>query len=435
MDHRFSTLFFQPPRTPPSPEDTSMSGALPDPNTLGKRKSTTMKQLLKKLFGIPRQTTDPLIKTAEPVPSALSQQVWSEFSSITKTPSKASSTLKKTSTLKKSPRTSGTDSNVVVAPPGQPLPAFKRRDFFHKSSSSSAASISSSVFSSKRTSTAANSVRDSKFSSISSLPSLASLALLPHPSRTSSPGPSLSLSVDELALLQSLIRKIARQLKKQEYLTNHLAGNLVSLFGRKEAQIHSMKRLRVQEREIGAREVWRVKEVVGRGFLRRGVLVGRSEGALNLLRTALDNATRAPSTPQSTVTRRSSSSSPSTLSSASYTTAPSISPRSVPTFTLPLNTLADTTATLSSDLSLHSILNAEFKTTIYTSCLSSRWNGLPGGGFNGNVKGNINDRIMMHRFVSFVESRIQLMEECDVRLVVLVGRVEELGKGRVVEGK
>ncbi len=39
-----------------------------------------------------------------------------------------------------------------------------------------------------------------------------------------------------------------------------------------------MKRLRIQEREMAAREVWKVREAVGRGFLRRGVLVGRSEG-------------------------------------------------------------------------------------------------------------------------------------------------------------
>lgn len=66
-------------------------------------------------------------------------------------------------------------------------------------------------------------------------------------------------------------------------MTNHLAGNLVHLFARKEAQIHAMKRARVQEREMAAREVWRLRETVGRGFLRRGVLVGRSEGVSCLL--------------------------------------------------------------------------------------------------------------------------------------------------------
>lgn len=67
-------------------------------------------------------------------------------------------------------------------------------------------------------------------------------------------------------------------MKKQEYLTSHLAGNLVHLFGRKEAQIMCLKRVRVADREAAAREVWRVRESVGRGFLRRGVLVGRGEG-------------------------------------------------------------------------------------------------------------------------------------------------------------
>lgn len=137
--------------------------------------------------------------------------------------------------------------------------------------------MSSSMMNKKRSST--YSTRDSKFSSISSLPSLAALSLHPHSqSRTSSPGPSLLLSVEELALLQSLIRKVARQLKKQEYLTNHLAGNLVHLFARKEVQIHGMKRVRAPAKEMAAREVWRMREGVGRGFLRRGVLVGRSEG-------------------------------------------------------------------------------------------------------------------------------------------------------------
>lgn len=46
----------------------------------------------------------------------------------------------------------------------------------------------------------------------------------------------------------------------------------------------------------------------------------------------------------------------------------------------------------------------------------------------GNTKGNVNDRIMMHRFVSFVESRIELLEACDTRLGLLVGKIEGLGK-------
>ncbi len=46
----------------------------------------------------------------------------------------------------------------------------------------------------------------------------------------------------------------------------------------------------------------------------------------------------------------------------------------------------------------------------------------------GNVKGNINDRIMMHRFVTFVESRIRIIEECDARLGSLVGKIEGFAK-------
>lgn len=69
-----------------------------------------------------------------------------------------------------------------------------------------------------------------------------------------------------------------RQLKKQEYLTTHLAGNLVHLLGKKEMQIQCMRRCKVQDREKAAREIFRAKENVGRGFLRRGVLVGRCEG-------------------------------------------------------------------------------------------------------------------------------------------------------------
>ncbi|KAF8865613.1 hypothetical protein BDZ45DRAFT_417024 [Acephala macrosclerotiorum] len=460
MDHRFSTLFFQPTRSLPSPEDTdlTMSGALPDPQTLGKRKSTTMKSLLRKLFGIPRQTADPLVKNSEPTPSALSQQVWNEIGAITKTTSKTPSTnLKKTPTSKsgKSYKSAASNSAVVVHPPNPPLPSFRRKDIFHKSSTSTSSASSIFTAHSKRASSVAT--RDSKFSSISSLPSLATLSLHPsHPHRVS-PGPSIPLTVSELALLQSLIRKVARQLKKQEYLTNHLAGNLVHLFSRKESQIHNMKRLRIQERDMAAREVWRVREGVGRGFLRRGVLVGRSEGALNLLQTALDKAARAPSTLQSTtqnsppspssstqVPSLSATRSPSTTSESTSTSdSTSTSPRSSVatsqtsfsehTFNVPLNTLNDTIATLQADLSFHSILNSELMNTIYTTCLESRWNGLPGGGIVGNTKGNVNDRIMMHRFVSFVGSRISLLEACDTRLGLLVGKIEGLGKRERME--
>ncbi|CZR61944.1 uncharacterized protein PAC_11841 [Phialocephala subalpina] len=445
MDHRFSALFFQPPRTLPSADDSeiTMSGALPDPQTTGKRKSTTMKHLLRKLFGIPRQTTDPLVKNREPTPSALSQQVWNEIGALTKTTSKASlTTLKKTPTSKsgKLYKSTASDSAVVVYPPNPPLPSFRGKDIFHRSSTSTSSASSIFTTHSKRASSVAT--RDSKFSSISSLPSLATLSI--HPSLQHarvSPGPSVPITVSELAFLQSLIRKVARQLKKQEYLTNHLAGNLVHLFSRKEAQIHNMKRLRIQERDMAAREVWR---------------------ALNLLRTALDKVARAPSTPQST-TRNSSPSSPSSssqVSSLSASCSPSTVSESVSasisasnststsprpsvatsqtsvnehTFNVPLNNLNDTISTLQADLSLHSILNSELKNTIYTACLESRWNGLPGGGIAGNKNGSVNDRIMMHRFVSFVESRIALLEACDTRLGLLVGKIEGFGKREGIE--
>ncbi|KAE8452273.1 hypothetical protein EG329_000973 [Mollisiaceae sp. DMI_Dod_QoI] len=409
MDHRFSTLFFQPPRTPPLPEATAMSGALPDPQALRKRKSTAMKQLLRKLFSIPRQITDPLVKNSEPKSSESNRQSWSEFVFMTKLSSETASIPKKTPTtkLRKISKTTTTDSTVVVLPLNPPLPSFRRKDIFHKSTTSTNSISSSITAHSKRTSSI--STRDSKFSSISSLPSLVTLSLLPkHSHPHASPGPSLSLPISELALLQSLIRKVSRQLKRQEYLTNHLAGNLVHIFSKKEAQIHGMKRLRIQEREMAAREVWK---------------------ALNLLRTALDNALRAPSTPRNR-TRNSSPSSPlSGLQSSSPTssTTSSNSPRSstvsshLHTFTLPLNTLNDTTSALHGDLSLHSVLNSELKNTIYTACLESRWNGLPGGGMRGNVKGNINDRIMMHRFVTFVESRISLRKG---RMGCILSRIE-----------
>lgn len=51
----------------------------------------------------------------------------------------------------------------------------------------------------------------------------------------------------------------------------------------------------------------------------------------------------------------------------------------------------------------------------------------------GNTKGNVNDRIMMHRFVSFVGSRISLLEACDTRLGLLVGKIEGLGKRERME--
>jgi hypothetical protein len=56
----------------------------------------------------------------------------------------------------------------------------------------------------------------------------------------------------------------------------------VHLFGRKEAQIQCIKRCRAQDREVATKEIFRVKENIGRGFLRRGALVGRSEGVSSL---------------------------------------------------------------------------------------------------------------------------------------------------------
>jgi hypothetical protein len=47
---------------------------------------------------------------------------------------------------------------------------------------------------------------------------------------------------------------------------------------------------------------------------------------------------------------------------------------------------------------------------------------------NGNKKGNVNDGIMMKRFISFVESRVELIEECRGKLEELVGKIEGFGK-------
>lgn len=287
MDHRFSTLFFQPPSLPPSRSstETTMSGALPDPKTLARSKSATVKKLLRKIFGIQgassrqKQKTDPLVttKTSEPGPSELSQSVWRGFGSSGEKTTVKDEGGSKDKKKKKSEEGGGA---IVVMHPTRPAQVF-RREIFRKSSTSTSSTSTRSNSIASSTTTITNkkrsTTRDSKFSSISSLPSIAALSLYPSP-RSSSPGPSIAFSLDELAILQSLIRRIARGLKKQEYLTSHLAGNLVHLFGRKEAQIMCLKRVRVADREAAAREVWRVRESVGRGFLRRGVLVGRGEG-------------------------------------------------------------------------------------------------------------------------------------------------------------
>lgn len=47
---------------------------------------------------------------------------------------------------------------------------------------------------------------------------------------------------------------------------------------------------------------------------------------------------------------------------------------------------------------------------------------------NGNPKGNVSDRIMMARFVSFVDSRIDLLKECGGRLEELVAMIDGFGR-------
>jgi hypothetical protein len=256
-----------------------------------------------------------------------------------------------------------------------------------------------SIFTTKGKGKSTSSIHDSKFSSISSLPSLASLAL---PSSTSNHTSThlIHLSFPTLQILHSSLRRLKRGLKKQEYLTTHLSNNLVFLFGRKERQIEGWKRIKEEDREILLGAVFRVKEGVGRVFLRKAGFLQRSWSVLAQLEESL--------TPPEDFLKDTHSEDSTAGPSSVLEAGVEISPE----------TIRDFIGMLHANLGNQKALDVLLRQLVCGRAVET-W----------GIK-SVNERIMVKRFVQFVEGRLAVSEGVYERLES-VGCIMEgcLGEG------
>jgi len=174
----------------------------------------------------------------------------------------------------------------------------------------------------------------------------------------------------------------------QEYLTSHLSNNLVFLFGRKEKQIRMYKRLRQEEKDILVSAVFRVKESAGRAFLRKAVFLQRSAelcaqlGDL-LSKVWLDNR-------------------------AALLERTSLEDDRIPIS----DTVTDILGTMKEDLKTQKQLDQGLRNCILGACIDARF------------PGSESERILMRRFVQFVDSRLGYLEACYKKIEE---RVEDMG--------
>ena len=109
------------------------------------------------------------------------------------------------------------------------------------------------------------SVCDSKFSSISSALSFTSL-----------PQELIAITAQQSIILLHLLHKVTRSLHNQERLTANFSMNLAHLFARKERAIDGNKRLGKEVRKMLIGMMNGLRELVGRTFLKKAVLMKRS---------------------------------------------------------------------------------------------------------------------------------------------------------------
>ncbi|KAE9376370.1 hypothetical protein N431DRAFT_400542 [Stipitochalara longipes BDJ] len=210
---------------------------------------------------------------------------------------------------------------------------------------------------------------DSKFSSITSLPSVHSLSLPSlHEVHLKSKG-TIKITPSGLHALERGIRRICRGLQHQERLTSHLSNNLVFLFTRKEAQISMLKRMRADDKSHLVSCLSRIKDSAGRTFLRKAVFLQRSQELVTQISEILVKA-------------------------KFELDGEGIDGREVEVEVEVEDTLFDLLALLREDLKTQRELDERLRNMLVSESREKRWGGSPG------------ERSLLRKFVGFVEGRI-----------------------------
>ncbi|KAL5314098.1 hypothetical protein ACEPPN_018522 [Leptodophora sp. 'Broadleaf-Isolate-01'] len=380
MDNRFSTLFLESPRLS---TDKSAENKLPK-----------MKKLLNRLFNKSSRKS-PNTSTKEPqTPEERADYLWNAVVGLTKPIPKKPSTIQKTVKPHPAPKPHGGNTNTtqsVTIPPPSSVPSYTTtKDIFYKGKGKP---VSSS--------------RDSKFSSISSLPSLKTLNISPTttpstaPSSTTSTTPNahISLPPSDFAHLKSLLRRATRRLKQQEYLASHLSNNLLHIFARKEMHIQSLKRLRKSEQQNMLSTIFRTKEHCGRLFLRKSAFLSHAFACLGKMQKMVDEAAQEAvlAIPVACTSRQA---------------AEGVR------YVLCRETVGDFLGEMERLGGLQRGLDGDIRRCVLERAGEGRW------------VGNLSEGIMMLRFVGFLEGRGRVLEGCYGLLGEVVKGIEEVARER-----
>ncbi|KAI9050792.1 hypothetical protein LZ554_004911 [Drepanopeziza brunnea f. sp. 'monogermtubi'] len=276
---------------------------------------------------------------------------------------------------------------VTVSPPASDLPTHTQKDIFYKGKGKPLASS-----------------RDSKFSSISSLPSAFSvnppsptLSSVTTTSTSTSPATAYTtLNPHEFAHLNSLLRRCARRLHQQDLLANNLANNLLHIFISKEAQLHAQKHLRRSEQQHMLQTLFRVRDHCGRLFLRKAAFSQHAFSVLERLKKVLMESER---------------DAKAQIPDACTSWQASEGLR----FVVCREAVGDFVKEMARDMQFQKGLDGDIRNSILDCAREGRW--VAGGG--------VGDKIMMGRFVGFIEARGRNLEECYDLLEVVLKRVEE----------
>ncbi|CZT02249.1 uncharacterized protein RAG0_09492 [Rhynchosporium agropyri] len=282
-------------------------------------------------------------------------------------------------------------ASISNSPTSTSVPSSKQNDTFYKGKGKPIASS-----------------RDSKFSSISSLPSLHTLGISTCTTETntvaSSPTTSLALSTisahitlsrSEFSQIQSQLRRIHKRLLYQGHVTGNLAANLLSLLIRKETLIqneshnhhhaksstymHTKVRHHSAHTQNMLSTLLTIRDQLGRIFSRKEAFLSHSVTELGIFRKVLQDIER--------------------VAVEGIPEVGSSKMAEEVQFVLAREDIISFLTELDKGSGVQKRLDAEALKVVRDRAGEERW----------VKKGGIGDRVTMGRFIGFVESRIEVL--------------------------
>jgi hypothetical protein len=166
----------------------------------------------------------------------------------------------------------------------------------------------------------------------------------------------------------------------------------VFLFGRKEKQIYTLRRLRHEEKAGLAASLFRIKESAGRTFLRKAVFLQRSQELVARLSSILS---------ESEAKVKSEGSLPSGTDGAVEVE----------------DNIFDLLSLLKEDLKTQRELDQRLKDALLEAAKEGRWAGSPG------------EKSLIRKFAGFVEGRVGALAAVYTRVEEVVATMEEVERG------